>query len=882
MYDADEQHDACLCLVEEIARNPHELLASRLIGKLAGAMKTRVPTVVAQLDRQPKKLASHVQTRALALLDEGCWHYLFRVYLTRRRLALLTGFIEALGLTHDGEGGIESDFPVPAPETVSAAVESLLRNHPQRDVARYLSVLVRHGPRWAFVTAERDRLLAATNEGVVSSEASSVAQAEVSAAATIEFSVLDRVLIEQVVRTAMVIQGCLHPEQVAELVESVIRLNEKWQRGCFHLGFMDVLLPGRTLTFDRPGDNGVRRGWYLAGIIAGLVRGNDLDGLQKVLTDRADDLTAALAEAGGPGASIARTAFWHIAATGRVTDAVSVIRGQAGHLGLSFATEALEVATGFIRQARFEQAKVIVDQLGKVVFRLEDETELAAFQLGLARRRGQCLQAAGDFDGAERAYRELLTAGEERNSPDLLADLGLVKGRFRALDEVRLPDGRDGRVAMRESLARGESYFRKAADQFGLASPKAAYPLALLGYLRWTFAGTKEREDMRVTAAGLASNAVSAILASAHSGVYRALGALGQSQFMLAATRMSGFEDTEAREGLSAWRTITAEAGLLPAEDVGRLLQEADKFGPAFADPIAEAVWDHRPEDAFRILQDGPWMTRSLRLRAALKAKAQSEIEPRAERLRCWMLLVPLLLRGGDVPGAEEGLGELDQLADDPAQVELVLAFLRDRLHYDPAWKESEASLARVYLLRRIGRDADAVDELRRLFYLVRDVNRWEAEQILTMFDDWALDPTVRDDLRRGLPRVEAEDPPAVVERLCAGERVSVVFIGGNELQAQYDGAVRAAIVGEWPGVSVHFEHTGWSSNWGRELGRLIELANGSDAVVLMPLMRTTLGRRVREALTRPWLSCTSTGKTGMLSSVRSAARLAVRLRSAG
>jgi hypothetical protein len=560
---------------------------------------------------------------------------------------------------------------------------------------------------------------------------------------------------------------------------------------------------------------------------------------------------------------------------------VAAIRGQAGHLGLSFATEVLEVATGLIRQARFEQAKVIVDQLGKVDFRLEDEIELLTFQLGLARRRGQCLQAAGDFDGAERAYRELLKAGEELNSPDLLADLGLVKGRFRALDEVRLPDGHAARIAMRECLARGESYFRKAADQFGLRSPKAAYPLALLGYLRWTFAGAKERESMRQKAAALASDAVSAILASAHSGVYRALGALGQSQFMLAVTRLSGFEDIEAREGLSAWRTITAEAGLFPADDVGRLLQEADKFGPAFADPIAEAVWDHRPEGAFRILQDGPWMTRSPRLRAALRAKAQSEIEPRAERLRCWMLLVPLLLRGGDVPGAEDGLGELERLAEDPPQVEAVLTFLGDRIHYDPAWKETEASLARVYLLRRIGRDADATDELRRLFYLVRDVNRWEAEQILTMFDDWGLDPALRDALRRGLPRAEAEDPPAVVERLCAGERVSVVFIGGNELQAQYDDAVRAAVVAEWSGVTVHFEHTGWSSNWGRELGRLIELANRADAVVLMPMMRTTLGRRVRAALTRPWLSCTSTGKIGMLTSVRRAARLAVRLRSA-
>jgi hypothetical protein len=879
LYDAEEQHDACICLLEDLARNPRQVMAARLLEKLARATAMRMQTVLEQVQRQPEKVASQVRTRALALFDEGSWRYLFRAYLVRRRQPLLIGFVDGLGLAHDGTGTVASEFSPPAPETVTAAVEALLSDHSPQDVGRYLAVLFRNAPCWAFVAPERDRLLATLHERAGKSDAVSAVQAELSAAATMEFSVLDRVLIEQVVRTAMGIQGCLHPKQAEELVDSVIRLNETWHRGWFHAGFMDRLLPGREPAFDRPGDNAARRGWYLAGVIAGQVRSNDIDGLGKALDARAADLAEALARPGGPGASIARTAFWHIASAGRVTDAAAIIRGQAGHLGLSFANEALAVATGFIRQARFEHAKVLVDQLGKVVFRLEDDDALRAFQLALARRRGQCLQAAGDFDGAERTYRELLNAGEVDNSPDLLADLGLVQGRFRALDEARLPDGQAARVAMRESLSRGESNFQKAAEQFGLGSPKAAYPLALLGYLRWTFAREKDAERLRQVAAGLASNAVTAILASENAAVYRALGALGQSQFMLAATRMSGFEDIEAREGLAAWQTLTVEAGRFPAEDIARLLREADKFGALFADPIAESVWDHRPDDAWHILQDGPWMTRSARLHAVLKAKAQSESESQAERLRCWMRVVPLMLRVGDIEGAEEGLGEIERLPETSEQMAAVLAFLDDPTHYDPAWKESEASLARVYLRRRIGRDTDSVDELRRLFYLVRDANRWEAEQILLLFEDWHLDPEVCAELRRALPRLDADEPPGVVERLSQGERVSVVFIGGNELQAQYDDAVRSMVLAQWPGVTVHFEHTGWSSNWGRDLVRLIDRANASDAVVLMPLMRTTLGRRVREALEKPWVPCTSTGKTAMLASVRHAARLAVSLR---
>lgn len=882
LFDPDEQHDACRCLLEEMKENWGDSITRRLVSRLAKGTGSRIASVEAMIRDKPDKAATQVRTRAAALLDDGLWKRLFEAYLPRRKSSLLKAFVEALGLEHDGDGRVEADFPPPSPERVAAAVESLLRTYSPHEVARYLTVIIRHSPSWQFAAAERDRLMASIKMPVSGTEESSIAQAELAAASSMEFSVLDRVLIEQVVRAAMQIEGSLDGRQVEELVELVTRLNEKWHRGYFHLGFMDVLLPGRELTFDRPGDNASRRGWYLAGVIAGLVRGNDLNALNKVFDQRNGDLLAALGESGGSGASITRTAFLRLVDSGRLTEALAAIRGQLKQLGLGFGVEALEVATVFIRQARYEHAKAIVDGLSKVSFENEDDDEIVGFHLALSRRRGQCLQAVGDFDGAEREYRELLKAGEDKNSPDLLADLGLVKGRFRSVDEVRVPHGVAERVAMRESLAKGDECFQRAAERYGIESPKSAFALAVLGYLRWIFAEQKDRDECREHAAMLASNAVSAIFASEFAGIYRALGALGHAQFILAVTRMNSFEDVQGREALAAWNTITDEAGKFPAEDLRLLLDAAEAYGPDVADPIAESVIEYRRDDALEILKGGQWMTRSLRLRAVLKSMAQAESTPRVERLGVWMLLVPLLIKGGDIPGAEEGLGEIEQLAETEEDVGKVLEFLTNRPNYDPAWKESEAALARVYLLRRVGRDTDSSQELRLLFYLFRDSNRWEAEQLVAMADEWNLDAALQDELRRGLPKTEAEEPRDVDQRLRDGERVRVVFIGGNEVQEQYDEAVAEQLAREWRGLSVQFEHTGWSSNWGRDLARLIELANSSDAVVLMPMMRTTLGRRIRRALKKPWLSCTSTGRVGMLASVRQAARLAVRLRLGG
>jgi len=85
---------------------------------------------------------------------------------------------------------------------------------------------------------------------------------------------------------------------------------------------------------------------------------------------------------------------------------------------------------------------------------------------------------------------------------------------------------------------------------------------------------------------------------------------------------------------------------------------------------------------------------------------------------------------------------------------------------------------------------------------------------------------------------------------------------------------IRSAIQRDWPGTEVQFEHTGWSSNWGREVEKLKKLVRESDAVVLMSMMRTKLGRTMRAALNdppRPWVPCTGTGRQAMEQSIRKA-----------
>lgn len=107
-----------------------------------------------------------------------------------------------------------------------------------------------------------------------------------------------------------------------------------------------------------------------------------------------------------------------------------------------------------------------------------------------------------------------------------------------------------------------------------------------------------------------------------------------------------------------------------------------------------------------------------------------------------------------------------------------------------------------------------------------------------------------------------------------------VVFVGGNETQAQYDERLTKDLSTRYPGLRVAFRHTGWTSNWGQQLPGLITECNQADAVVLMTMMRTMLGRGLREALKRPWVSCAARGEKGIERSVLAAAKVALRQRS--
>jgi hypothetical protein len=128
----------------------------------------------------------------------------------------------------------------------------------------------------------------------------------------------------------------------------------------------------------------------------------------------------------------------------------------------------------------------------------------------------------------------------------------------------------------------------------------------------------------------------------------------------------------------------------------------------------------------------------------------------------------------------------------------------------------------------------------------------------------------------------QALDDDRVAARLRAGRSLRVLFVGGNETQARHKDSLRAALGrrDDTSGarVELDFLHPGFNSNWDKTLADVRARGGRLDALVLMPLVRTELGRALRRLASElgiPWVPCTGRGYDSMERALQTALALA-------
>jgi len=883
----EEQEQAVQAFASELLHGPEAVrtqVAPRFLRKLARTVHFRPQSLASMGDAG---LAKVLRRAMPGIMDEIVWKILFAAHYFANKRTMMCRFLDLCGIEHDERGGVDGE--VTAPKNIREVTARLVDEFGPDEVRRYYQVLLLHGPEtWRFV-AEAMPEPAEDEPGAKATEVEEQ-QAEKEENAAIDqeliedFTQLDRVLIEQVIATAAGEERALAPEEVFDLVQTVHALDTGRKRTYFHLGFLNALLGDGGTGLHGPEMNDARREWYLAGALAGLARQRDLARIDRLLETCRGDFERAAKARGGAGVSMAKTVFPLLLESGRMQPALALLRGRFASLADGMGPFTLEQASELLRRNRVAEAKALLDALHERLEALgSDCAELwnSDFCLAVRRKLGQAYQASGELGRAKKLFQDLLRHRASA-SPKLLADMGLVEAGFSGLQEVRIEGGPERRQTLVAAIEKGKRWFEDAVSQFPDDAHHAHYALAVYHYLQFMDGGVgaKDNPDICKSAIRHAEAALSGIIGSDESNAFDSLGITGQCRFILATLRMSLLDPSQAISAMRAWEAIPAHAGRFPKEHLARLLEWAELADTETAILIAESIWDVRGNEALELLRQQEWVIRSEKLRKAFLDAAEDTHRPRQERFDLWAFLVPALIRSNLPKLACDGLDAMEELAEEDSDLaERFACWLGDKSHYDPAWDEAEMLRARYRCLSRKGDNTEAVATLRNLFHAIKLSDPVEAVEVRRLVSEYeggeqsVADLVVPDDGGS----LSTEDVASIEERLKSGERVKVLFIGGNEIQARYDERVRNAIRRDWPGVEIVFEHTGWSSNWGHEVGRLKRMARESDAVVLMSMMRTLLGRTMRAALNdppRPWVPCTGTGRRAIENSIRTAVRI--------
>jgi len=152
------------------------------------------------------------------------------------------------------------------------------------------------------------------------------------------------------------------------------------------------------------------------------------------------------------------------------------------------------------------------------------------------------------------------------------------------------------------------------------------------------------------------------------------------------------------------------------------------------------------------------------------------------------------------------------------------------------------------------------------------------AAEAVDALDSHGLRNWVKDEQRAHLASLRSDESDPADK---AGDKARVLLVGGNEVQANYDQRLRDWFAKEAPRIQLEFIHSGWKSNWSEyvaQVERRLKAGAGSpDAIVVITMIRTILGEKVRALAgeyERPWVACTGRGFESLRRSALKAAQL--------
>ncbi|MCP4835707.1 MAG: DUF2325 domain-containing protein [Phycisphaera sp.] len=698
------------------------------------------------------------------------------------------------------------------------------------------------------------------------------------------FTPLDRLLIRSIVDGLQGQIGALRPDEIEDVVQEILDLNSSRIISRFHEGFLDSL-QGRAITESRRGTNEDRECWYLVGYFMAKLR--VMDGVEVFRLFEELPVAARRLLVGNDARPPSRELLPHlIRAAGEIGDVRFVIQAIGGRPKADMQL--------FWSVLRWVETDLMASDLENV--------------LAVGKAMEEWLMTAG-FDPGEQSIGVLLCRKTRITAHRLRGEFAAVEHHFNLVAENPPPSSSVQLASIPGSLAMARLGIRDAADiGRNLSQDHAALSQRIRTHLPaeeldsvWRHWPPTAVLYAMPAVLGKASDPVEAIsvlestvesMTVGESSVWRDSGLLDLARICLGILELESGD--ESSSGRAIARVIDALKAGSSVDQVlmVKLLEAAVMSNASETLRLATALLERTPREVLVNVDNEELCRRSEKYRKGVKHRLELGdlgITP-LERMNILIRIGKGSMRA-DVPDTESARWALDEVAAMAQEDSEIAEQYASKLERDDFWKgvlsEEEADTLCLQLLDRIG----AVGRfqgilLRRMNAAVSD-SKWNlARDLLDQWDEKKLDDSVVRSIRERIEVLEQEaqlarrDPSAEEKHLYRD--LTVLFVGGNEMQRQYEESLELDFKKKFPGLELSFHFPGWSANWGPKAARVESELENANAMVLMPMIRTMFGRRVRADAGRhevPWIACTGRGRASLERALLEGVRVAVEQR---
>ncbi|MCX5691320.1 MAG: hypothetical protein NTV94_16285, partial [Planctomycetota bacterium] len=827
--------------------------------------------------------------------------HLIRAWLLTRHVEVISAFLDQMHVPHT-RGMIDKSAEPVSVSAVRDAILHLLKHFTPLFVGEYLGYLVLHridvlaavAPALIDANVDLRKLLGigVETESVAIPPASpEQAVADMPPVAqTIdadEFSTLDHLLIRTIVASAFQEDGALTLDQLEDLVDETVELNASRYRTLFHRGFLHAILD-RPLVFHFAGENEVRRLWYLTGAMMGLLRSGDPSRILKLIAEQ-KRLVSTLIDRSDVacGSLLLVHVYRPLLEAGELAMLCKWIRRHIERAPMDTRCGLLADLQGdgddLLKASKTSEASLVFDAVHDVTESSIDLPEgfRKGVQIANRRRRAQVLQARGHFSQAKTLFEDVANTGMPVDAARALGDLGLIEAGFRAMEPALPRPVESANVALCAALSRGQPHFERAVALSRQAAIKGNFALGILELVGPRQDPAKSAEHLR--------DALDAMLRRERS--YSGTGLIEWSRFCLAVATLEMLDDSL----LHAAADLVDRSLRAPVEFPEYLWERAVQAAASYGDhSVAERICQHLIQGqravAYRVLASSSLPERSPALRRVYIEWLTGEMPSTDKKWTGATIVLRSALSAGESDLAEQALDVLEGVATEiESRRSTFLEMLGHADQYSPAWDSEDAEGARIRLYELDGQYESAAQLLLTRFHRLRqqgtDYQIAQSRQVLEQIKAYRLESLDIVGLERMVADGDSDAAQGIGKSLKdTSRRINVLYVGGNEIQRQYEQPIRLSLAKTSPAVDAAFMFPGWSSNWIFHVDDFKRRLVRTDVVVLSSLVRTQFGRHVRALCDsqRPWFPCTGRGRQSLLTSIERAALYVAGRRASG